>query len=150
MHRSLRALSLGALLLTAACAGAPRPAAAPATDVAAEILPIEMETAAAWNRADLDAHVAAYADSAVFMAPGPVVGRERTRASLERSFWREGKPLQQLRYEEVSLRPLGRDHALMTGRFVLYGGGRADRSGWFSLVWARTAEGWKIIHDHSS
>ena len=136
------------LAATAACAahGGPRSAPTPAE----AIVPLLMETAAAWNRADLDGHVAAYADSAEFMAPGPLVGRDRIRASLLRSFWRDGRPLQQLRYEQVQVRQLGETHALMTGRFILSGGGRADASGWFTLIWEWTDGGWKIVHDHSS
>lgn len=138
-------------LVLAACARTPA-AEAPraAADLRAELLPIEQATADAWNRADLDAHVAAYADSAVFMAPGPVAGRERIRASLARGFWRDGRPAQQLRYEALDVRPLGARHALMTGRFVLHGGGRPERSGWFTLVWERTDAGWRIVHDHSA
>lgn len=108
------------------------------------------QMADAWNRADLGAHVAPYLDSAAFMTGnGPVRGRDRTEASLRRSFWRDGRPVQALRFERVSVQPLGADHALTTGRFVLSGGGGADRSGWFTLVWARTPGGWRIVHDHS-
>jgi uncharacterized protein (TIGR02246 family) len=114
------------------------------------IMALVQRTAAAWNQNDLDGHVSDYADSAVFMAPGPVVGRDRIRASLERSFWRDGRPLQELRFEQVALKPLGTDHAIMTGRFILSGGGREERSGWYTLVWERQPEGWRIIHDHSS
>lgn len=114
------------------------------------IVPLLMETSAAWNRADIDGHVAAYADSAAFMAPGPLLGRHRIKESLLRSFWREGRPLQQLRYEQVQVRPLGDTHALMTGRFILSGGGRPDASGWFTLVWAWKDGRWQIVHDHSS
>ena len=105
----------------------------------------------AWNGADLSAHVAPYLDSAAFMTgAGPVRGRERTAASLERSFWRAGRPTRALRFERVEARPLGADHALVTGRFVLGGGGEgAERAGWFTLVWVRTAAGWRILHDHS-
>ncbi len=108
-------------------------------------------TADAWNRADLAGHVAPYADSAAFMTGrGPMIGRDKIEASLRRGFWRDGKPLQTLRYEHVSVRALGRDHALVTGRFVLTGGGRDDASGWFTLVWERGPKGWREIHDHSS
>ena len=108
-------------------------------------------TADAWNRADLAGHVATYADSAAFMTGrGPMIGRDKIESSLRRGFWREGKPLQTLRYEHVSVRALGRDHALVTGRFVLSGGGRDDASGWFTLVWERGPQGWQEIHDHSS
>jgi ketosteroid isomerase-like protein len=105
--------------------------------------------AQAWNAADLPAHVAPYLDSAAFMTgAGPVRGRERTAASLERSFWRGGRPTRALRFERVETQPLGANHALATGRFVLSGDG-AERSGWFTLVWVRTAAGWRILHDHS-
>jgi ketosteroid isomerase-like protein len=114
------------------------------------IVPVLMETAAAWNRGDITGHVSAYADSAEFMAPGPVIGRDRIRESLLRSFWRDGQPLQQLRYEQVQVRGLGSGHALMTGRFILSGGGRPDRSGWFTLIWEWQGGRWRIIHDHSS
>jgi hypothetical protein len=84
------------------------------------------------------------------MAPGPVIGRERIRASLLRSFWRDGQPVQQLRYEQVRVRPISTEHALMTGRFILSGAGQPDRSGWFTLVWEWQNGRWRIIHDHSS
>jgi len=68
---------------------------------------------------------------------------------LARYFTRT-RPDQQLRFEQLQVRRLGAEHALLTGRFVLTGGGKAEQSGWFTLVWARTADGWRIIHDHSS
>lgn len=151
MSRPTRAVPAALLSLAlAACGGAAAGAPAPASDPTAEILALQDSTAAAWNHGNLAGHVAPYADTATFMAPGPLRGRDRIRASLERSFWREGRPVQQLRYDSLTVRPTGPDYALVTGRFTLYGGGRADRSGWFSLVYARTPEGWKILHDHSS
>jgi ketosteroid isomerase-like protein len=109
------------------------------------------ESAAAWNRADLDGHVAIYADSSRFMTgEGPVTGRDRTRAILEQYFFRDGQPVQQLRFERVEVTPLGAGHALVTGRFVLTGGGEEERSGWFSTVWAWNGTRWETIHDHSS
>ena len=35
-------------------------------------------------------------------------------------------------------------------RVLLSGGGEAEKSGWFTLVWVRTPEGWRAVHDHSS
>jgi hypothetical protein len=29
-------------------------------------------------------------------------------------------------------------------------GSEPDQSGWFTLVWQRTADGWRVIHNHSS
>ena len=105
----------------------------------------------AWNNADLAGHIHDYADSATFMGGnGPIQGRERVGEALSRSFWRDGKPRQQLSFDRIDVRPLGDRHALVTGHFLLTGGGEADRSGWFSLTYERTAAGWRILHDHSS
>jgi ketosteroid isomerase-like protein len=109
------------------------------------------ESAASWNRGDLDGHLADNADSITFMTRnGPIVGKSRTADALRRSFFRDGKPIQQLRFEQVTIRPLGGRHALVVGRFVLEGGGQPEQSGWFSTVWERQAAGWRVIHDHSS
>ena len=130
---------------------APLPGPKLGKDDDAEVRRKLQSTADAWNRADLAGHVATYADSAAFMTGrGPMIGRDKIESSLRRGFWRQGKPVQTLRYEHVSVRALGRDHALVTGRFVLTGGGRDDASGWFSLVWERGPQGWEEIHDHSS
>jgi ketosteroid isomerase-like protein len=144
----MRPLSL--LLVLAALAGASSAFAQvpPAEDVIPRLLE---ESADARNRADLDGHVAIYADSARFMTGnGPVTGRHRTRAILEQHFFRDGQPVQQLRFERVEVTPLGSGHALVTGRFVLTGGGEEERSGWFSTVWAWNGTRWETIHDHSS
>jgi len=109
------------------------------------------ESVAAWNRGDLDGHLADNADSITFMTgKGPITGKDKTADALRRSFFRDGKPVQSLRFEQVTVHPLGAGHALVVGRFILSGGGEQERSGWFSTVWERRSEGWRVIHDHSS
>ena len=108
-------------------------------------------SADAWNVADLDGHVAMYRDSTSFMTGnGPVFGRGYTRDLLERFYFRDGDNRQDLQFEQITVRPLGEGHALVTGRFILSGGGGEEQSGWYSLVWEWTGERWAIIHDHSS
>ena len=136
-----------ALLLAGCATSAVRPGPPPDGEIAAAFA----ASAEAWNRGDLDGHVAMYADSAAFMTGrGPEVGRERTAEILENAFFRDGQPVQQLRFESLAVRPLGAGHALVTGRFILSGGGEADRTGWFTTVWERGPAGWRIVHDHSS
>ena len=109
------------------------------------------ESAAAWNRGDLEGHLADNADSITFMTrKGPIVGKGETADILRRAFFKDGKPVQQLRFEQVTIRRLGKEHALVVGRFVLDGGGEPEHSGWFSTIWERQAAGWRVIHDHSS
>ena len=70
--------------------------------------------------------------------------------TFTQAFWADGRPRQQLRFEELVVRRLGADAALETGRFVLHGGGAPEQAGRFTLVWARTPAGWRVVHDHSS
>lgn len=116
-----------------------------------EIRKLLDESVTSWNRGDLDGHLADNADSISFMtSKGPIVGKQRTADALRRSFFRDGKPIQQLRFEQVTIRRLGDGFALVVGRFLLEGGGQPEHSGWFSTVWERQAGGWRVIHDHSS
>jgi uncharacterized protein (TIGR02246 family) len=147
----------GIIVTTPACGsgeGAPAASAAPtatANDASAAIPMALTASADAWNNADLAGHIRPYADSATFMGNnGPIQGRDRVGESLSRSFWRDGKPKQRLSFDQIDVRPLGDRHALVTGHFLLSGGGEADRSGWFSLTWEKSDAGWQILHDHSS
>ena len=142
-RRSLRPLVAVASLLGAARAGAQSPADA-------QIRAVLDSTAAGWNRGDLSRYLWAYADTATSMGSnGPERGRAAIEAQMRAGFWRTGRPLQSLHYEHVDVRMLGAAHALVTGEFVLTGGGRPARTGWFTTVWAHTADGWRMIHDHS-
>lgn len=144
--RSHLSLILACVSLTAACGSV-----SAQNDAATAIPPALMASAEAWNKADLPGHIGLYTENATFMGGnGPIQGRDRVGASLAKSFWREGRPKQALSFDRIEVRPLGERHALSTGHFVLTGGGEMDRSGWFSLTWEKTADGWRIIHDHSS
>lgn len=103
-----------------------------------------------WNAGDLEGFIAPYATQTTFMTPAGLVDREAMRQRYLARYFTGTRPDQQLRFEQLQVRPLGEEHALLTGRFVLTGGGKPEQSGWFTLVWARTAGGWRIIHDHSS
>ena len=108
-------------------------------------------SAAAWNEGDLKRHLAIYDESVTVMTKnGPRPTIAAIEASFSAAYFTDGKPKQSLRMEHATVRMLSRDSALMTGRFVLSGGGLAEQAGWFTLVWIRTADGWRVIHDHTS
>jgi uncharacterized protein (TIGR02246 family) len=107
-------------------------------------------TATGWNTGDLSKYLFAYVPEATEMlSTGPTGGVEAIEKTMKEGFWKTGRPLQQLRYESVVVRMLGKDNALVTGQYVLSGADRPDRKGWFTTVWARTKAGWRMIHDHS-
>lgn len=176
MHSSLRIAALGlAAALLAACApdessatgdtapasgaaasratSVPGATSVPATWNAdtAEIRSLTKASSDAWNRGDLKEHLAFYVDTVTFMtANGPRPGVAAVEKAFSEKYFRNGAPKQTLSFSQVTIRPLGRDAALETGRFLLSGGGEPDQSGWFTLVWMRTADGWRAVHDHSS
>jgi uncharacterized protein (TIGR02246 family) len=124
-------------------------AVTPASDVAA-IRAVFDTTAAGWNRGDLSAYLFAYAPSATAMGrTGLVHGPNGIGDQMRAGFWKAGRPDQILAYDHLEIRPLGQDHALATGQYILSGAGKPDRTGWFTTIWERTPAGWRMIHDHS-
>jgi uncharacterized protein (TIGR02246 family) len=155
--RQFAVIGAAAVLITACTAGAPAlqssnaaPWQAPSTGDDAAIRALFDSTAAGWNRGDLAVYMSPYADSAVGAGAGSFdVGKAAIERTMRAGFWRNGRPAQQLHYENIRVRMLGADYALVNGEFVLTGGDRPDRRGLFSTVWARTSEGWRMINDHS-
>jgi ketosteroid isomerase-like protein len=109
---------------------------------------------AAWNRGDLESFVIDYDDSPETTFIGRTVTRGSRKAILDR--YRRGYPTRAamgtLTYSEMVIRMVSPELAIMTGRFELKRAQNAggDSTGRFTLIWKRTPEGWKIIHDHSS
>lgn len=107
-------------------------------------------TADGWNKGDLQKYLAAYVPEATEMlATGPAGGVTVIEKTMREGFWHTGRPLQNLHYEHIEVRMLGKKNALVTGQFVLTGGGTSNRTGWFTTVWTKTNSGWRMIHDHS-
>ncbi len=105
----------------------------------------------AFNRGDLPGHLSIYDAAVTFMTKeGPRPGIAPIETAFRQSYFRDGLPKQPLRFEQLTVRPLGADQALATGRFLLTGGGEPDQTGWFTLVCVRTGAGWRAVHDHSS
>lgn len=107
-------------------------------------------TAHGWNNGILAEYLAPYTPDATEMTgQGPKGGVEHIEQTMKNGFWKTGRPIQQLRYESVVVRMLGKDNALVTGQYILSGADRPDRKGWFTTVWTKTKDGWRMIHDHS-
>jgi uncharacterized protein (TIGR02246 family) len=107
-------------------------------------------TAEGWNEGNLSKYLIAYVPNATeILTTGPTGGVEAIEKTMKEGFWKTGQPVQQLRYEHMVVRILGKNNALVTGQYVLSGAGKPDRTGWFTTVWAKTKSGWRMIHDHS-
>lgn len=142
-----------AFAVSSGCVAAPRarPAGGGWSQDESAIRSAMQASADAWNRGDLPGHLAIYDDSVTFMTQnGPRPGVAAVQESFQASYFRGSQPVQSLRFEELTIRRLDDAAALATGRFILSGGGQPDQSGWFSIVWVRSSDGWEAVHDHSS
>lgn len=141
------AVSAGlALSLTATAAFA-----GPAEDKAA-IAKVLGDASAGWSRGDLDAFMASYekAPQINYVSGGKVTqGYEAIREIYAPRFTKPAE-MPKLSTEIVDFDPLGADYAAVVGRFHLTLEDGKDATGLFSLVFHKTAEGWRIVSDHSS
>jgi ketosteroid isomerase-like protein len=139
------------LLLACRPGGSGRPGADPAA-LTSELASQLDRSARDWNRGDLDSFMGDYArDSATsFVEDGHVRhGWDFIRSRYAPRF-APGASRDSLRFEEAAARPLGDRHALLTARFILFRAGQTTASGPFTLIFERRADGWKILHDHTS
>ncbi len=154
-----------ALAMSAGCAAgraggpgaspaAASPAAASPAAASAEIVRELELSAERWNRGDLEGFLLPYLDAptTTFVgSAGLLRGKREIEAQYRRSYFDAGAPRQTLRFAELEVRVLGNEHALALGRYRLFDAAGAQvAEGPFSLVFARTSDGWRIIHDHSS
>lgn len=150
----MKPIFLLAALVLLSCSPAP-PAASPvdrAREVG-EIVRMLEASAQGWNRGDLDAFLVPYADDATFAASDELLrGKPAIRAAYQASYFDADGVRGTQRYEGIEVRMLGPRGALAVGRYVVteLGAGQADESGLFTLALERRAEGWRIIHEHSS
>jgi ketosteroid isomerase-like protein len=107
---------------------------------------------AAWNRGDLDGFMAGYEKSPelVFTSGGGIRrGYDETIAKYRAKYGSDQATMGKLGFELVSIQHLGADGAIVLGRWKLTDTPNAG-GGIFSVAFERGADGWKIVHDHTS
>jgi ketosteroid isomerase-like protein len=115
-----------------------------------QVIQLMNKAAEQWNKGDLDGYMALYDTSATMMLPKGRTKINGMRELYEKYYFDNGMPKQLLGYDTYEFTPLGKDYALLTGRFILKANDKMkERTGTFSLVFVPTANGWKILHDHS-
>jgi ketosteroid isomerase-like protein len=102
----------------------------------------------AWNQGDIPGFMAAYADSACFITLREhTCGKEVVAARYAKAY-PDRASMGRLDFNRLEVLPAGPDHAWCTGNWRLER--NADTlSGGFSLLWARTPQGWRILRDHT-
>ncbi|HET6204478.1 MAG TPA: DUF4440 domain-containing protein [Planctomycetota bacterium] len=129
------------------CAAAPgRPADA------ADIRAVLSEQVNAWNRGDLEGYMRGYLGTSAltFFSGGTVTeGHVRVLERYRRRYRTEGRQMGALTFEDLVVDVVSPDAALVRGRYRLKTSNE-EATGLFTLLLRKTAEGWRIVHDHTS
>lgn len=111
------------------------------------------DSAAGWNTGDLDRFFAVYecGTSTTYVSHGAlVVGTSAIRGSYALRFNPASGDLGKLSIQALNVRRIGRDHALLIGRYHVLRVNGSETSGITSLIFHHGPRGWKIIADQSS
>jgi beta-aspartyl-peptidase (threonine type) len=144
LHRSVSVIALTLLPIFAIAA-----ARVPAKDLAAIRAVLDAQ-AAAWNRGDIDAYMAGYAqsDDTMFVGTDVTRGWTKVRDRYKAKYDSRAK-MGTLVFSDLDLRPLGSDDVIVTGAWKLTRDADTPH-GRFTLIVHRRPEGWRIVYDHSS
>ena len=142
-----------AVLTLAVLAAAPAAAQAPKGDTVPAVQALLDAQVAAWNRGDLEAFMAGYwrSPELVFCSGATLTkGWDATLERYRRRYQAEGREMGRLGFDAVEITQLGPDAAYARGAYRLRMRDGSEPHGLFTIVLRRFAEGFRIVHDHTS
>ena len=107
--------------------------------------------AAAWNRGDIDGFMNGYARSSAteFISGDKLTRGWQTVRDRYKKKYNSREKMGTLNYSELKITRLSSDAALVLGCWKLVR--KNDKPhGRFTLLFRRTPDGWRIVHDHTS
>ena len=139
------------LLITCAIAQTPpSPTTEDAKSSVEHILRMQQE---AWNRHDLEGFMAGYwnsPDLTFFSDAKQTGGWQATLDRYRAKYASPGHEMGKLEFSELRIEPLGPEAAFVRGAWQLTLSDGKTPHGRFTLIFRKFADGWKIIHDHTS
>jgi ketosteroid isomerase-like protein len=105
----------------------------------------------AWNRGDIDGFMSGYArsGSTSFVSEDALRrGWETVRARYLKKYSDRAK-MGRLTFSDLEITPISADAAVVLGRWKLRRA-QGRPHGRFTLIFRKTADGWRIVHDHTS
>ena len=106
----------------------------------------------AWNRRDLEGFMQGYWNSPelTFYSGGTIVsGWQPTLERYRARYQSGGNEMGKLEFLDLKIELLGPAAAFVRGRYHLKMSA-SEPSGLFTLTFRKFADGWKIVHDHTS
>ena len=107
----------------------------------------------AWNRHDLEGFMAGYWNSAeltFFSGAKQTAGWQATLDRYKGTYASPGHEMGKLEFSGLRIELLGADAAFVRGAWGLTMADGKTPHGLFTLVFRKFADGWKIVHDHTS
>jgi ketosteroid isomerase-like protein len=119
-------------------------------DIAAVRAVIESQ-AAAWNRGDIEGYMAGYAkeETTTFVSGDNVMRGWQAVLERYKTRYDTRAKMGTLAFSELEIKPLSEFYMMVTGRWQLTRDADTPH-GRFTLIFRRTLEGWRIVHDHTS
>jgi ketosteroid isomerase-like protein len=144
------AITLAALLFAGMTTGC-RTMSARSNGAPAEVRAILKEQERAWNAGDLAGFMQGYAkgDQTRFASGGDITLGWQTVFDRYQKKYGTGAGMGELTFSNIEISTLAPDCALAFGGWHLKRNGETF-SGLFTLVFRKTPEGWRIVHDHTS
>jgi beta-aspartyl-peptidase (threonine type) len=110
------------------------------------------DQAAAWNKGDLKGFMSGYwnsPDLTFYSGKDKTRGWQATLERYQKRYQTDQNSMGKLTFSELEIEPLGADSAWVGGRWQLVIG-EETLGGLFTLIFKKTPEGWRIVHDHTS
>jgi ketosteroid isomerase-like protein len=107
----------------------------------------------AWNRGDLEAFMDGYWRSpelTFFSGANVYKGWQAALQRYHQAYQGAGKEMGKLDFQDLNIDLLGRQSAVVTGKWQLTMSGGKMPHGVFTLIFKKLPPGWRIVHDHSS
>jgi ketosteroid isomerase-like protein len=105
----------------------------------------------AWNKGDIEGYMDGYdrSENTVFVSGDTVTHGWQTVLDRYKKGYDTREKMGQLTFSDLEFTILSKDSAVVVGRWLLK---RANDEphGRFTLIFKRTKQGWRIIHDHTS
>lgn len=119
--------------------------------IESQILAVMDAQVAAWNRGDIDGFMTGYwkSDKLVFASGSEVTRGWQTTLDRYKKNYSSREKMGALKFGDIEINILSKDAAVVLGSWSLT---RANDNpkGKFTLIFRKTKDGWRIVHDHTS
>lgn len=105
----------------------------------------------AWNRGDIEGFMAGYwrSEETVFVSGDSLTRGWQTVLARYKKNYDSREKMGTLTFSDLEITPIGSDAAVATGRWRLQRA-QDEPHGRFTLIFRKTRQGWRIVHDHTS